>query len=119
MAGANAVWGVATTADIELAVQQGTQMTTVGSTQVLTASLAIGLAAWLTLEVLERWVRRPQLVWRMTACLLFLLSLAGPSAAVSDAARAVLLGLHVLVGGILLIGIGWSTGPSRVEADTE
>jgi hypothetical protein len=42
------------------------------------------------------------------------LSLSGPLSATNGAAAAVLLALHVLVGGTLLIGLGWRAG--RVEA---
>ena len=109
MAAANALWGISVAfADADLAVDQAGRQSTVGPTQVTVASLGIGLAAWLLLELLERTARRPRLIWRTTACVAFVLSLAGPSSATNDGARAVLFGLHILVAGILMIGLGWS-----------
>ncbi len=69
-------------------------------------SLGVGLAAWLLLELLERWTRRPRLIWRTVAGSVLVLSLTGPMAATSDAGLAVLTGLHLLVGSILILGLG-------------
>ncbi len=69
-------------------------------------SLGVGLAAWLLLELLERWTRRPRLIWRIVACAVLVLSLTGPLAATTGAGLAVLLSLHLVVGSILIVGLG-------------
>jgi hypothetical protein len=118
MAGANALWGLSVAvADVDLVVDQAGREATVGPTPVTLASLGVGLVAWLLLELLERAVRRPWLIWRTTACVAFVVSLAGPASATNDAARAVLFGLHILVAGILLIGLGWSRSLATPEKE--
>jgi hypothetical protein len=106
MSAANAAWAVAVQAGVDVAVDRGSGSTPVGPLAVTLAGLGAGLAAWLLLELLERWTRRPRLIWLTVACSVLVLSLTGPLAATSGAATAVLVGLHLLVGSILVVGLG-------------
>jgi hypothetical protein len=106
MSAANAAWAIAVQAGVDLAVERGSGTADVGPLAVTLTSLGVGLAAWLLLELLERWTRRPRLIWRIVACPVFVLSLTGPLTATSDAGVAVLVGLHLMVGSILIIGLG-------------
>jgi hypothetical protein len=107
MACATAAWAVAVVgAGVDLAVEQGAERREVGPLEVTLTSLGAGLLAWLLLELLERRLRRPLLVWRVAAGGVLLVSLTGPLAAVGAGATAVLVGLHLLVGTILVVGLG-------------
>lgn len=99
-------------AGIDLVVEAGDGTRTVDQLPVTLTALAAGLGAWGLLELLERWTRRSHLIWRVVACVVFVISLSGPLAATTDAAIAVLTGLHLLVGGILMVGLG---GSPRLE----
>jgi hypothetical protein len=106
MSVANAGWAIAVQAGADLTVQRGSGTTHVGPLAVTLTSLGVGLAAWLLLELLERWTRRPRLIWRIVACVVLVLSLTGPLAATTGAGLAVLAGLHLVVGSILIVGLG-------------
>ena len=106
MSAANAGWAIAVQSGVDLTVERGSGTTHVGPLAVTLTSLGVGLAAWLLLELLERWTRRPQLIWRFVAGTVLVLSLTGPLAATTEAGLTVLVGLHLVVGSILIVGLG-------------
>lgn len=55
-------------------------------------------------------------MWRVIASVVFVVSLAGPLAAVTPAATAVLMSLHAIVAGILIWGLPRHTGTRRDPA---
>jgi hypothetical protein len=108
MAAAVATWTILDPLlNIDLALKAGD-----GSTQQVTqlattlVSLFAGLAAWGTLALLERYTDRARTIWTTVAVLFLLISLLGPLGAVSTGATVGLLALHVVVGGILIVGLG-------------
>ncbi|MGN6300141.1 MAG: DUF6069 family protein [Angustibacter sp.] len=106
MATATAMWGVLHSAlHVDLAVRQGDRVQHVGSLTVTLTSLAVGLAGWLTLTLLERRTEHARLVWRLLAAGVLLVSLTGPAAAVTLSAGLGLLALHLVVGLGLLLGL--------------
>jgi hypothetical protein len=100
-------WAVAVPLlDVDLAVRPGGgAVGQISLLAVVVTSLLAGLAGWLLLALLEKWTTRAGLVWRAIAAVVLVVSLLGPLSAVNPAATAVLLGLHVLVGGILIWGL--------------
>jgi hypothetical protein len=106
MATATATWVVLHwLLGIDLAVRQGGVVRHVGSLAVTLTSLLVGLAAWLTLTLLERHTEHGRLLWRLLAAGVLLVSLSGPAAAVSLSAGLALLTLHLVVGLGLLIAL--------------
>lgn len=65
----------------------------------------IGLAGWGFLAVLEKSTARAGRIWTIIAVAVLAFSLLGPLVAVTTAATLVLLGMHVLVGGVLIAGL--------------
>jgi hypothetical protein len=100
------VWAAAAPlAGIDLVVDQGGSRQTVGPAVVVLASLAAGFAAWGLLAVLEKYTARAGLIWTIIAAAVLVCSLPGPLAAVTGAATLVLMGMHVVVGGVLIAGL--------------
>jgi hypothetical protein len=91
---------------IDLTVTMNGEPTTVGPFDTGGVALAAGLAAWGVLALMERTseqVRRP---WTSLALTVLVLSLAGPlTAAETTEATLALLGLHLLVGTILIVAL--------------
>ncbi len=113
MAAATAVTGIAgPVAGIDLTVETGSGAFTVEPLYATLTSLAAGLAGWALLELLERWTANARLVWAVTACGVFLVSLLGPLSATTLAAAAVLTGLHALVALVVGWGLCGSPRPS-------
>ncbi len=78
----------------------------VGAAAVAAAALAAGLAGWALLALLERTAARPARTWTITAAAVLALSLAGPLGGAADAvSTAVLAGMHLLVGAVLVPGL--------------
>ncbi|MEV4570932.1 DUF6069 family protein [Nonomuraea sp. NPDC049419] len=102
------VWAVAVPmAGVALTVRMGGGVQEVGPVSVVVASLAIGLAGWALLAVLERVASRPGRVWTVVALAVLVLSLLGPlGGAVGGGAMSVLVVMHVVVGGVLVGGLG-------------
>lgn len=91
---------------VELAARPGGgAVMPIGVLAVVVTSLLTGLAGWLSLALLERWTTRARLIWRVVAVVVLVLSLLGPLSAVTLPATVVLLGLHVVVGAILIAGL--------------
>ncbi|MBE1490794.1 DUF6069 family protein [Plantactinospora soyae] len=97
----NDPWG-----GIDLAVRQGGGTRHIDPAAVAVSALIAGLAAWGLLALLERTVGRPVLTYRIIASIVLLLSLAAPlGSGVDTSSRLVLLGMHLTVGAILIIGL--------------
>jgi uncharacterized protein DUF6069 len=107
LAGA-AVWLAASPlAGVTLAARSGPggAAQQVGLPSVVLASLLSGLAGWVLLAALERFARRPRVVWTSSALAVLAVSLGGPLSATSAAATATLCCLHVAVGAVLFAGL--------------
>jgi hypothetical protein len=69
-------------------------------------SLLAGLAGWLLVAVLERFVARPRRIWTISAPAVLAASLTGPlSSGVGAAAVVALLLLHLVVAAVLVAGL--------------
>ena len=91
---------------VDLIVRTGDGRTTVGPVAVVGVSLAVGLAGWAALAVLERNTARARRVWLVVAVAVLLLSFAGPlTSATSAAVVGPLLAMHAVVGTILIAGL--------------
>lgn len=98
-------------AGVELQVTTGGAAQTVGPVQILIVALLAGTAAWAVLAVVEKLSRKPRRLWFPVAATVGVASLAGPLfSAGSTIAMLVLLGLHIVVGGILALGLPAVTG---------
>lgn len=117
MAAATLVAGIAgPLLDVDLVVRLDGSTRQVSNLAVTLTSLVAGLAGWATLAILERWTRHARRLWTAIACLVFVVSLAGPLAAVDTAATIVLLTLHSLVAAIVIWGLRRS-GPTAGRGD--
>lgn len=103
-AAAGLVWVLAVpVAGVDLAVRMGEQVQDVGLGAIVGTALAAGLLGWALLAVLESRSRRAVGVWTAVALAVLVLSLAGPlTSAVTGAAAAVLVALHLAVAGMLI-----------------
>ncbi|MEU4159125.1 DUF6069 family protein [Actinoplanes sp. NPDC026670] len=99
------LWAVDSWGDIALTVRQGDTIQQVGPLAVVVTALLAGAAAWALLAVLERTVRHPARIYRIIASIALLISLAGPLSGTDLGTRLALLGLHLTVGGALIIGL--------------
>jgi hypothetical protein len=100
------LWAAATPlAGIDLVVDQAGTPLTVGPVLIALAALVVGSAAWGLLAILEKFTARAGLIWSITAAAVLALSLTGPLAAATTAAMLVLMGMHVLTGGLLIAGL--------------
>lgn len=105
-AGALLLWtAAAPLAGIDLTVDQAGTPLTIGPVLITLAGLAVGFAAWGLIAVLERFTARAALVWSIIAAVVLAISLTGPLAAATTAAMLVLMGMHVLTGGLLIAGL--------------
>jgi hypothetical protein len=85
----------------------------VGVAQVAIVSLLAGLAAWVLFAVLDRLTSRSTPIWTVIAATVLALSLTGPLGATSTAAGITLACLHLLVGGVIIVGLRSSAGRRR------
>lgn len=79
---------------------------TIGPGPVIATALAASLAGWASLTVLERFTVRPRTIWTTTAIIVLLVSF-GPLgvADASNAAKATLASLHLIVAAVLIPGL--------------
>jgi hypothetical protein len=100
------LWAAATPlAGVNLVAEQAGEPATIEPAAIVLAGLVIGFAAWGLLAVLEKFTARAGLIWSIIAGAVLALSLTGPLAAATTAAMLVLMGMHVVVGGILIAGL--------------
>jgi hypothetical protein len=99
------IWAVAQLGDVDLVVRTGGGTTTIGWGSVLLASALATAAGTVTLAFLRRRLRRGRTIGFWLVTVLFLLSLvAGPLAATTPTAGAVLGTMHAVVWGVLTGG---------------
>lgn len=100
------LWALAVPlAGVDLTVRQGGTDQEVGPAMIVAAGLAAGFAAWALLAVLERFTARAGRIWTIIAAAVLTVSLLGTLSAVSGAATLVLMGEHLVVGGVLIVGL--------------
>jgi hypothetical protein len=99
------LWAAATLAGVDLIADQAGEPVTIGPVAIVLSGLVIGFAAWGLLAVLEKFTARAGLIWSIIAAAVLALSLAGPLAAATTAAMLVLMGMHVVTGGVLIAGL--------------
>ncbi|MDT0300724.1 DUF6069 family protein [Streptomonospora wellingtoniae] len=94
------LWAVAVpVAGIEVTAYRAGTLGPIGPVSIGASALAMGLAGWALLAVLERLMKRPGPVWTSVATAVMLLSLAGPLISTADSASMfVLLAMHLVVG---------------------
>ncbi|WP_328325108.1 DUF6069 family protein [Kribbella sp. NBC_00382] len=99
-------WAVLTQAfNITLAAKQGSTIH-IGAPSVLVASLAISLAAWALLAVLEHNTPAARKAWTITATIACALSLTSPlTAGIGIGAKLGLASLHLVVGSLIILGL--------------
>jgi hypothetical protein len=114
-AAAAAVWTVAVPlAGVDLRVEMNGQAQSVGVGAVVGVALTVGLLGWALLAVLERRARRATTIWTGVALAVAGFSLLGPlTSAVTAAAAAVLVALHLVVAGVLIPAMRRSSAGRR------
>ena len=100
-----AVWAATRAGGVDLAARTGDSARAVGPVTVAVTAVLAGLAGWGLLAVLERVLRRPNLVWRTVAVVVFVVSLTGPLAGVGTGAKLALAGMHLAVAAVLVAGL--------------
>ena len=103
------VWVIARLAlghDLTAMSTGGNGTTTIGPVAVVLTGLIGGLVAWGVLALLERFTGSPRRIWTIIAVIVLLLSLAGPlSQAEGTGTTIALLVEHLVVGGVLILGL--------------
>jgi len=109
------VWTIAhQIAGADLVVDTGSGETTVTAGAVLLVTVAVGLAAWGALALVERFTRRAATVWSAIAAAVLLISLLGPIGSAAGAgATAALVAMHLVTGAVLIPIMGLSSARSR------
>ena len=81
---------------------------------VVVASVLAGLAAWLTLAVLERITRHARAAWVTLATLVLVVSLGAPLSGrgIDEQSRLVLALLHLTVGALLIVLLSRTSTPA-------
>lgn len=105
-AAAALVWCLATlVASVDLTVRTGSGSQPVNVVSVIVTSIVVTLAGAGLLQVLDRRTRRGLAIWTWVALTVLAMSLTGPLAATSPAAGVTLVALHLLVGGVVIVGL--------------
>ena len=103
--GAAALWSVARGAGIDLVVNSGDGTSHVNVVSVVVTSLVVAIAGAALLGLFERRTANGRRTWTIVAVAVWMVSLAGPLSAARLSAGLVLLSLHVLVGGVVVLGL--------------
>lgn len=113
-AGAAALgWAIAHEAGIELAVKSGSGTMHVGLAAAVVVALAAGIIGSALLRVLERRTASGLQVWTIIAAVVWAVSFTGPLGALTASAGLVLAGLHLVVGGVVVLGLRYAHAPRR------
>lgn len=83
---------------------------TVGPVAVAATALIAGLAGWAALALLERVTRRARVIWTVLAIVVLAVSLLGPLNGIDATTKTALLGLHTVVGVVLIAGLPRTDG---------
>jgi len=89
--------------------------TTVDVADVIIAALVAGMAAWLSAALLGRSASRPRTTWVLVSTTVLSASMLGPTYSAPALTAVALMGLHLVVGGVLVGGFA-STVPYRRSA---
>ena len=103
--GATAVWVVARALGAELAVHSGSGTQEIGLVSVLVTATVVTLASGGLLRVLARRTTGAERLWTGVALAALAVSLAGPAGAVTLSAGLALAAMHLVVGGVVIIGL--------------
>jgi hypothetical protein len=96
-----AIWVLAVpVAGVDL--EAGTPAQTVGAASVVVATLVVTLGAWGVRALVKN---RTPVAWWLTCGIVLLVSLLGPLGATSAGAFGTLLALHLVVGGVVAVGL--------------
>ncbi|HWM05109.1 MAG TPA: DUF6069 family protein [Actinophytocola sp.] len=94
--------------------------TTVGAADVVVASLFAGAAAWVTVSLLGRYASRPRTAWVLLSTTVLSVSMLGPTYSAPALTAVALMGLHFVVGGVLVGGFASTlTYPCSVAESQE
>jgi len=103
---AAAVWVVATqVASVDLAVRAGSGTQHVNVVSVIVTAVVVAMAGAGLLRFLERRTAQARTIWTAIAVAVWVVSLAGPLGARSVAAGLWLAVLHLVVGGVVVVGL--------------
>lgn len=99
------VWAAARAAGVALEVKAGTEPSEVNVVSVLVTAVVVAGAGAGLLRMLERRTTRARRVWTLVAVVVWAVSFAGPLSATQLSGGAVLAGLHLVVGAVVIIGL--------------
>jgi hypothetical protein len=97
-----AIWGLARMLGVELTVGKGDQASLVGADDVLVTVLVAGVAAWVVQRLLAR--RGAAGWWPFVGSTALAISIIGPTWLADGMASVVLIGMHLAVGFVLIVG---------------
>ena len=103
--GAALVWVGARVLGVGLAVHSGSGTREIGLVSVLVTAAVVTLAAGGLLRVLERRTAGAGRLWTGVALAVLAVSLAGPAGAATLSAGLALAAMHLVVGGVVIIGL--------------
>ncbi len=103
--GAALVWVGARVLGVGLAVHSGSGTREIGLVSVLVTAAVVTLAAGGLLRVLERRTTGAGRLWTGVALAVLAVSLAGPAGAATLSAGLALAAMHLVVGGVVIIGL--------------
>lgn len=110
-------WAVAEIAGVDLEVTSAGLTIDVGGLLVVGTALAMSLAGWWLLTVLQRRTGDARRVWTIVAASVLVLSLSGPLVAEADTdAKVYLTLIHLAVGLVLIPGLRAAAGAGVVGA---
>jgi hypothetical protein len=96
------IWGLARMLGVELTAGKGDRASLVGADNVLVAVLLAGVAAWAVQRFLAR--RGAAGWWPFVGSTALAISIIGPAWLADGLASVVLIGMHLAVGVVLIIG---------------
>lgn len=102
-AAALATWVIVQLAGVDPVADRGGQAVPVTIGDVGVAALVAGLAAWAVRELMRR--RGRATWWPLVGSTLLAVSILGPAYQADGASAVALIGLHVIVGAVLIVGL--------------
>lgn len=93
--------------------------TTVGAVDVFVTTLVAGGAAWLTVALLARTARRPRTAWTLVSTTMLSASMLGPIYSAPALTAVALMGLHLVVGAVLVGGFAATLTYRRSAAEAQ
>jgi hypothetical protein len=93
--------------------------TTVGAVDVLVTTLVAGAAGWLTAALLARTTHRPRTTWTLLSTTALSASMLGPIYSAPELTAVALMGLHLVVGAVLVGGFATTLAYRRSAAEPQ